>query len=99
MSRKVTHQKLGQTITRLKRGPVTAHAMALNIGVCLMTAQTWMRELHHQRIVYICAWEHDTLGRDATPVYSLGSYSDVPRRKQTRAEISRRWRQRQKEAA
>jgi predicted ArsR family transcriptional regulator len=94
---RVNHIVMGQTLALLKAGPVTAQKVAQETGVHIVTAQDWLRELRQQRVVFVSGWLPDSLGRDAVPVYEFGNESDEPKRSLSRAEISKRYRQRRKE--
>lgn len=94
---RVNHIVMGQTMALLKAGPVTAQTVAQKTGVHIVTAQDWLRELRQQRVVFVSGWLPDSLGRDAVPVYEFGSEPDEPKRSLSRAEISKRYRQRRKE--
>ena len=93
---KVNHLALARTFRMLQAGPVTAQALANETGVHVVTAQDWLRALKAEKTVHIGSWLPDNLGRDAVPVYELGDDKDEPRRRLTRAEISQRYRERQK---
>jgi len=96
--RKINHIKLAKTFALLHNGPVTASKLAVEAEVHIVTAQSWLKELRLQGVVHIVEWLPDTLGRDSTPVYALGAGEDVARRRATRAEIMRRYRERKREA-
>ena len=89
--RKINARKLAQTLAVLQREPVTALALSTQIGIHLITAQAWLRELKRSKTIHVCRWLPDSLGRDAIPVYALGEREDEPRRKTERAEINRRY--------
>lgn len=93
---KVNHVVLAKTFALLREGALTAQKLSRVTGVHLVTAQDWLRALKEEKTVHIGSWLPDSKGRDATPVYELGDDKDEPRRRMTRAEISRRYRQRQK---
>ena len=94
---KVSHKVLAQTLVMLQAGSVTANQLSMLTGVHRVTAQEWLRALRKAGAVYVGDWLPDTKGRDATPVYRLGPGTDRPRHRFTRAEISERYRQRQRE--
>lgn len=96
---KVSHRALARTLALFQQGTVTAKQLHLEIGVHLVTAQEWLRTLMHEGTIHIAGWQSDTLGRDAIPVYALGAGDTAPRRRKTRAQIAREYRQRQKEKA
>jgi predicted ArsR family transcriptional regulator len=97
--RKINHIKMARTIALLNSGPITAAKLAVEAEVHLVTAQSWLRELRKQGVVRVHQWLQDSLGRDCTPVYALGKGSDCPRRRATRAEIMKRYREKKREAA
>lgn len=94
--RKINHIKMARTIALLNRGPTTAAQLAVEAEVHLVTAQSWLRELRKQHVIRIANWLPDSLGRDCTPVYQLGTDDDTPRRKVPRAEIMRRYREKKR---
>lgn len=94
---KINHVKMAKTLALLQAGPLTARELSAKAEVHLITAQDWLRALKAAGAIHISGWLPDTLGRDATPVYSLGNHPDAPRRKTPHAEIARRYRQRKKE--
>jgi hypothetical protein len=94
---KVSHAVLTQTMQLLLQGVVTAQQLSSHTGVHLVTAQEWLRALKAGGVIYVMDWLPDSLGRDATPVYGMGNFPNRPRAKMTRAEISKRYRERQKE--
>lgn len=85
---------LAKTFKLLQMQPVSAKDLCQATGIHLITAQRWLRNLKAEQVIHIARWLPDTLGRDATPVYALGHKEDMPRRKQPRAEIMQRYRER-----
>jgi hypothetical protein len=94
---KVSHEVLAKTMQLLLQDDVTAQQLSSHTGVHLITAQEWLRALRVQGVIHVAGWLQDSLGRDAIPVYGMGNMPNQPRAKMTRAEISRRYRERQKE--
>jgi hypothetical protein len=94
---KVSHAVLTQTMQLLMQGRVTAQQLSSHTGVHLVTAQEWLRALKAGAVIHVIDWLPDSLGRDATPVYGMGDFPHRPRAKRSRAEISKRYRERQKE--
>lgn len=94
---KVSHAVLTQTMQLLLQGTVTAQQLSSHTGVHLVTAQEWLRALKAGAIIHVVGWLQDSLGRDAIPVYGMWKGVDKPRAKMSRAEISKRYRERQKE--
>jgi len=98
--RRINANKLAQTLRYFQQtDEVTAAQLAVEIGVHLITAQSWLRELKTNRVIHVAGWLPDSLGRDSTPVYRLGDGEDVARRKASRSEINRRYLERKREAA
>lgn len=95
---KISHAVLAQTMQLLMSGTVTAKQLSSHTGVHLVTAQEWLRALKIAQTVHVVDWLPDTLGRDAVPVYGMGAGADKPRAKQSRAAISKRYRERIKES-
>ena len=95
---KISHAVLAQTLQLLMHGTVTAQQLSSHTGVHLVTAQEWLRALKDAQTVHVVGWLQDSLGRDATPVYGMGEGANKPRAKQSRAAISKRYRERIKES-
>lgn len=70
----------------------TAHELAEETGLHVVTVQSLMRTLKKHKVVHVCEWEADRLGRDVTPVYKLGVGKDKPRHKFTARERQARHR-------
>lgn len=91
---KVNHSTYARALKMLLDDPVTAHEIAEETGLHIVTAQHLMRTLKQHRIVRVVAWEKDRLGRDAIPVYGLGEGRDRPRHKVSPAVRAQRYRDR-----
>jgi len=94
---RISHYTLARTLKLFQQGTVTAKQLHHEIGVHLVTAQAWLRTLTDEGTIHVCGWQQDALGRDAIPVYALGAGVQAPRRRKTRAQIMRDYRQRKKE--
>ena len=94
--RKINHENYAKLLKMLLQEPITAHDVVEELGLHIVNVQGFMRTLKKHKVVRICAWEADRLGRDCTPVYKLGKGRDKPRRQTPRAEISRRYREKKK---
>ena len=97
MQHKVNQSTYARVFKILLNDPVTANEVVEETGLHLVTAQSLMRTLKRHKVVHICAWEPDGLGRDVRPVYRLGPGKDKPRRKMTGAERQARCRARRLE--
>lgn len=94
---KVNQETYALVLKALLDDPHTAHELAELSGLHSVTAQSLMRCLKKHKVVHISAWESNSRGCDATPVYKLGKGRDVPRRRQSRAEIAQRYRLRKQQ--
>ncbi len=77
-------------------GVYTCQELADETGLHYVTVLQYTRELHRVGAAHICAWEPDTLGRDARKIYKLGQGRDKPRSKQTTAVRQARYRAKKK---
>jgi hypothetical protein len=89
---KVNQDTYARAFKLLLTDPVTSHEIAEETGLHIVTAQNLMRCLKKHSVVHISAWDVDKLGRDCTPVYSLGKGKNKSRRKMTPAERQQRCR-------
>lgn len=83
---KVNQDTYARLFSLLLDDPLTAHDAAEETGMHVVTAQGLMRTLKKHKVVHVCEWETDALGRDTTPVYKLGRGKNKPRHKSTAAE-------------
>jgi len=83
---KVNQDTYARVFRMLLDDPITAYDAAEETGMHVVTAQSLMRTLKKHKVVHVCAWEADALGRDTTPVYKLGHGKNKPRHKFTAAE-------------
>lgn len=98
--RKINVLKLAKTLRLFQQQQeVTALQLATEVGVHLITAQSWLRQLRFNSVVHIAGWLPDSLGRDAIPIYRFGEGVDAERRKTSRSEINRRYLERKRESA
>lgn len=91
---KVNQETYGLLFKRLMTDPATAHELADVTGLHIITVQSLMRTLKRHKVVHITDWETDRLDRDTTPVFRMGGGRDKARRRMTRAEIAKRYRER-----
>ena len=97
--RKINARKLARTIRLFQQThEVTAAQLAKEVGLHLITAQSWLRELKANNVVHVGGWLQDSLGRDATPIYRLGEGTHAARRKASRADINRRYLEKKRES-
>ena len=91
---KTNQETYARLFKMLLKEPVTAHELAEESGIHLVTAQSLMRTLKKHKVVHVVGWIPDALDRDVTPIYKLGEGRDKPRRKLSYAERQRRYRAR-----
>lgn len=91
---KTNQETYARLFKMLLKEPVTAHELAEESGIHLVTAQSLMRTLKKHKVVHVVGWIPDALDRDVTPIYKLGEGRDKPRRKLSHAERQRRHRAR-----
>ena len=89
---KINQDTYAKIIKVLLTDPYTAHELVEISGLHIVTMQRLMRCFHKNKVVHVCGWETDSLGRDTTPVYKLGIGKAVPRRRMTAAERTARYR-------
>jgi predicted DNA-binding transcriptional regulator YafY len=70
---------------------LSAHDVADSLEVTKRTAWHWMAALRDQRLIHIVAWRKDTIGRDQTPVYSVGDGFDKPKSRRTPEDRRRKY--------
>ena len=76
---------------------MTAHDVAEETGLHLVTVSRYIREMHKQKMAHIVAWEKDSKGRDVTAVWKFGRGADKPRSVISAAERQRAYKQRLKQ--
>lgn len=96
--RKVNQDMYARIFKLLMERPVSAHEISEKVGMHIVNAQGLMRTFKKYGVVHVYSWRPDSRGRDVTPVYVMGDGIDKPRRSMSRAEISRRYRERKQEA-
>jgi hypothetical protein len=62
---------------------MTSHDLAYELEISIRTAYKWVRTIHEFRLIYICGWKADTIGRFNTPIYAAGNLMDKPKPKRT----------------
>ena len=81
----------------------SAHDLADDLQIAILTSWRWCRALHAYDIIHICDWRQDKLGRYQTPVYGWGNKLDKPKPRKTnldrRLEYERRKEERKKARA
>lgn len=93
---KVNQDTYAMAIKLILNRPVSAHEIAKDTGLHIVTAQRLMRTFKQHEIIHVCSWRPDLQGRDAIPVYELGFRKDKPRRALTQAQRQQRCREKKK---
>ena len=93
---KVNQDTYARVMKMLLARPVTAHDIADETGLHIVTAQSLMRTFKQHEIIHVCNWRQDSKGRDTTPVYEIGFKKDKPRRAMTQAQRQARCRAKKK---
>jgi len=83
----------------LLAGETTITSLQNATGLHRVTLLEFTKCLRKHKIIYICDWEPDSLGRDAFAVFKLGAKKDVPRYKTSGKERTRKYREKKKLAA
>ena len=88
MSRKliqIDHAMLCKTIRifEFQEKRYSAHDLADDLQIAILTSWRWCRALHAYDIIHICDWRQDKLGRYQTPVYGWGNKLDKPKPRKT----------------
>jgi hypothetical protein len=89
---KLNQTKYAKLFKLLMLEPRTAHELAEAVNLHVVNTQGLMRTFKKHKVVHICRWERDRLGRDCTPVYKFGAGKNKARRKMTPAERTARYR-------
>lgn len=89
---KVNQDTYARVFKCLLTDEMTAHEIVNETGIHIITAQSLMRCLKKHKVVHVCGWEKDRLGRDSTPIYKLGEGRNKPRARISDAEKARRYR-------
>ena len=93
---KMSPEKYAALMKALTEGEYNCRELAEMTDLHYITVLDYCRALHAAKVIYICKWEKDTLGRDSIMVYKLATThcEDMPRGKVSRAEQQRRYRKR-----
>lgn len=91
MQHKVNVMTYVLVLKHLLTQPMTAHEAVQLTGIHIVTARRLFNEMHRHKVVHVCEWEQDSLGRDATKVYALGPGKDKKRTAMTSAERTKRY--------
>lgn len=94
---RISHLTTAKVIKALLDGPCTAHEIVAASGLHIVTVYEFLRTMRKIKVAHIASWDSDSLGRDCIAVFALGPGRDAKRRRYTRAEIARRYRDRKKQ--
>lgn len=82
-------------LEELLSGPCTSEVLAEHTGLCLRTVRKTLQALHERKLVYIAAWEKDSIGRQAqVKVYAFGQARDAKRPTKSSSQVQRDYRAR-----
>ena len=94
MAHAVTHMTYAKVMKVIIDDPMPAKELAGEVGISPITAYRILRALKTQKVVHICGWEKDRLGRHQIPVYKFGEGRNKTRPKMTGAERTQAYRAR-----
>lgn len=88
--------KLAALLQALKEGEYNCEELAQIADLHYVTVLTYCRALHdaEPKLIHICKYEKDVLGRSSIAIYKWGSEPDVQRPRLSRAEQQRNYRKR-----
>lgn len=95
MAHGITHMTYAKVMKVIIDDPMPAKELAEEVGVATITAYRILRALKAHKVVHICGWEKDRLGRSQIPVFKFGEGKNKARPKMTGAERTRAYRARQ----
>jgi predicted ArsR family transcriptional regulator len=93
---KVNQETYALVFKHLLTEEASAHELADVSGLHSITVQSLMRTLKKYKVVHVCGWDKDGMGRDTTPIYKLGVGKNVSRTRMTRAQVVARYRAKKK---
>lgn len=93
---KINQETYALVFKHLLTEEASAHELADVSGLHSITAQSLMNTLKKHKVVHVCGWDKDTMGRDTTPIYKLGAGKNVSRTRMTRAQVVARYRAKKK---
>lgn len=93
---KINHESYCIIFKLFLDGDQTLDSLEKATGLHRVTLQGFTRCMKKHKIIYVCDWEPDCMGRDAFAVFRMGSKKDAKKYKQTGAERTKRYRDRQK---
>lgn len=88
----ITHMTYAKVMKVIVDDPMPAKELALEVGVAHITAYRILRALKAMKVVHICGWEKDSMGRHQIPVFKFGEGKNKARPKKTGAEKTRDYR-------
>lgn len=77
-------------VKRLVEAPCSYEEAVEVTGLHPATVSRYMRAMHEEKVLHICGWLPDAMGRDSAPVFAFGEGEDKPKKKMTPTERSRR---------
>jgi predicted ArsR family transcriptional regulator len=83
-------------IKLLHEGTRSCKELADETGLHVLTVYQYTKEMHRQGLVHIALWEMNDYGRPQIKIYMWGPGKDAKRATISRAETSRRYKERKK---
>ena len=99
VTHKVNQETYALVFKALLKEPQSLDSLEGLTGLHRVTLYRLFRTLKKHKVVHVSDWEQDRMGRDMFPVFTLGAGKDKPKFKMPRAEIARRYREKQKRKA
>lgn len=93
---RVNQDAYARVIKELVTEPCSLRHLVDVTGLHLVTLYRLFRVFKKYKLVHVSAWEPDSRGRDAHPVFTFGEGRDKPKYKMTQAQIAQRYREKQK---
>ena len=93
---KINQESYCIIIKLLLAGDQTIDALQEATGLHRVTLQSFTRCLRKHKIIYVCDWEPDSMGRDAFAVFRIGAKKDKSRYKVSAKDRTKKYRENKK---
>lgn len=94
--RKVNQTSYALIFKALLSEPQSFDTLVEITGLHRQTLYDLFRVLKKYKVVHVCGWDQDSMGRDMFPIFKLGAGRDKPRYRMPRSEIAKRYRLKKK---
>jgi predicted ArsR family transcriptional regulator len=88
---------IAEMLKAAQEGVYTAYELSEISGLSINTVRGYINVFHKNGLVHISDWEEDPRGNRTRKVFKLGKGKDMPKPKQTMAEVNRRYREKMKQ--